>query len=261
MKTTNTNTNINSYNNNSIAQETLKQVILAAAKKSKPSAKQIAKDQRECDEHEKIYGYKIKTLYPLWDWYQKLMDNLEISEEFHAGHGNSGIDIVESMFRLAELDDNCRFCSIYNHEEHYNECIKLITNAGLKAEFDNWRAQRQVYDCNGQPVRVEDIIRFPHITEVCGKPVENGFEARVNMTKTGLVWIAYPENAWFGSNGEEAAHLHLPGVPLTAELAKTAEVIIRREEGFVRHPDHGDFMFPRIHEPSSKEHQIFVKKS
>lgn len=261
MKTTNTINNTNIRNINRTAQETLKKVILTAAKKSKPSAKQIAKDQKECEAETNRYGYKVTISYLLWDWYQKLMDNLGISEEYYTGHGNSEIDIVESMFRLAEFEENCCFRSIYNHDERYDECIKLITDAGLKAEFDNWRTQRQVCDCNGQPVRVGDIIRFPNITEVCGKPVENGYEARVDLTNTGLVWIAYPENAWFGFNGEKTEHLHLPGVPLTAELVKSAEVIIKREEGFVRHPDHGDFMFPRVHAPSSKEYQIFVKKS
>lgn len=258
MKTTNT---INNTNNiNSIAQENLKKVILAAAKKSEPSAKQIAKDQKKYEAVIKLSDWKT-MIYPLWTWYKKLMDNLEISKEYYTGHENSEIDIVESMFRLTEFEENCQFHSIHNHDNRYKECIKLLTDAGLKAEFDVWREQSQLRDGNGQPVRVGDIIRFPNITEVCGKPVENGYEARVDLTAEGITWIAYPENAWFGFNGEKTEHLHIPGVPLTVELAKSAEVIIRREEGFIRHPDHGDFMFPRVYPPQSKENQIFVKKS
>lgn len=131
----------------------------------------------------------------------------------------------------------------------------------IKAAFDTWRERRQIHDCNGQPVRVGDIIRFPAIREVCGSPIENGYEASVNLTDEGLVWIAYPENAWVGLGWETTEHLHIPGVPLTAELAKCAEVIIKREQGFIRHPDHGDFMFPRIIVPNDITPEIFIKKS
>lgn len=260
MKTTNTINNTNNHNLNRVAEENLKKAIFAAAKESEPSPEQIAEDKKWCEEGAKL-GRKRTVEYSERDWYKKLMENLEIAEEYNIGSGDSKIDIVESIFRLAEFEENCLFYSIYNHDERYDECIKVITDAGLKAEFDVWREQRQIRDCNGQPVRVGDIIRFPAIREVCGSPIENGYEAEVEMTDEGDVWIAYPENAWVGYDGEATEHLHIPGVPFTAELAKSAEVIIKREEGFIRHPDHGDFMFPRIHVPDSQGYQIFAKKT
>ena len=261
MKTTNTINTTNIRTINRIAEENLKMVILAAAKKSEPSAKQLAKDQKKCELETKRSGWKTTMTYPLWDWYKKLMNDLEITEEYYTGHGSSEINIVESIFRLAEVEENLLSDGIKRYDSRYKECIKLISDAGLRDEFYAWKLERQVYDRNGQIVRVGDIIRFPNITEVCGKPVKNGYETKVEMTDEGLVWIAHPENAWFGFNGEQAEHLHIPGVPFTAEFAKEAEVIIRWEEGFIRHPDHGDFMFPRIHVPGAEGYEIFVKKS
>ena len=200
------NTNVNNTNNRNIteaAQENLKKVILDAAKKSEPSAKQIARDQKKCETEFKRTGCKTVQTYPLWNWYKKLMENLEISEEYYTGHGNSEIDIVESIFRLAEHEE--KFLpgwgsyTRYYHDDvldtylpqgsYYDECMKLIADAGLESEFNAWYAERQLYDCNGEAVRVRDIIRFPNITEVCGKPVENGYETIVTVTKNGLVWI------------------------------------------------------------------------
>lgn len=274
MKTTNTINNTNIRNINCIAEENLKKAIFAAAKASEPSAEQIAKDKKWCEEGAK-HGRKRTVEYCDRDWYKKLMESLEISEEYRTGRGHSEIDIVESIFRLTEHEEKFSFGSYrsrrryYNEEKDrcdiqdnfYDECMKLITDAGLASEYNAWLAERQVHDRNGQVIRIGDIIRFPDITEVCGSPVENGFESRVDMTDNGLVWIAYPEKAWFGYNGEPSEHLHIPAVPLTAELAKSAEVIIKREEGFVRHPHLGDFILPRIHVPASEKPQIFVKKA
>lgn len=261
MKATNTINNTNNHHINRVAEENLKMVILAAAKKSEPSAKQLAKDQKKCELETKRSGWKTTMTYPLWDWYKKLMNDLEITEEYYTGHGSSEINIVESIFRLAEVEENLLSDGFKRYDSRYKECIKLISDAGLRDEFYAWKLERQVYDRNGQIVRVGDIIRFPDITEVCGSPVKNGYEAKVEMTDEGLVWIAYPENAWVGFGRDTTEHLHIPGVPFTAELAKAAEVVIRWEEGFIRHPYHGDFMFPRVHVPGSGEYQIFVKKA
>lgn len=258
MKTTNTTNTINTTNIRTIsriAEENLKKAIFAAAKDSEPTPEQIAKDKKWCEEGAKL-GSKRYVKYSERDWYKKLMENLEIAEEYNTGSGNSKIDIVESVFRLAEFEEDCLFCKLWNHENFHNECMKLIANAGLGTEYDAWKKERQVYDRNGRVIRVGDIIRFPDITAVCGRPVENGFEAEVEITSDGVAWIAYPQNAYI-----EDEHLRIPGVLFTAELAACAEVIIRREEGFIRHPYCGDFIFPRILEPGEQGYQIFVKKS
>ena len=260
MKTTNTINTTNTRTINRIAEENLKKAIFAAAKESEPTHEQIAKDKKWCEEGAKL-GSKRSVKYSERDWYKKLMENLEIAEEYNTGSGDSMIDIVESFFRLTEAEENLLGDVFKKYDSHYDECIKVIVHAGLKAAFDTWRERRQIHDCNGQPVRVGDIIRFPAIREVCGSPIENGYEASVNLTDEGLVWIAYPENAWVGLGWETTEHLHIPGVPLTAELAKCAEVIIKREQGFIRHPDHGDFMFPRIIVPNDITPEIFIKKS
>jgi hypothetical protein len=272
MKTTNSTNYIGSD-----AQERLKNIILASAKESEPSAEQIAREQKESEESMKKGGARRVFLHNTWNGYKKLMDNLGISDEYYTWNVSSviDIDIVESIFPLAEHEEKFLFgfhrsqrkyynedIGIYlDQENFYDECIRLITDAGLISEYNAWLAERQVHDRNGQVIRVGDIIRFPEITEVCGRPVENGYEASVTVTNNGLVWIGYPENASFAYNGEQSEHLHIPGVPLTAELAACAEVVIKREEGFVRHPHHGDFILPRIHEPASEKPQIFVKKS
>lgn len=278
MKTTN-NTNYIS----SDAQEKLKNIILASAKESEPSAEQIAQEQKETEEAKKSGRSWRVYLHDTWKWYKNLMDNLGISDEYYTGNVPPAIDIdiVESLFRLAEHEEKFLFGFHRSQRKYYNEdigtyldqrnfydeCIRLITDAGLLSEYNAWLAERQVHDRNGQVIRVGDIIRFPEITEVCGRPVENGYEAEVSVTNDGLVWIGYTENAWFGYDGEPgydgkpAKHLHIPGVPLTAKLAACSEVVIKREEGFVRHPYHGDFYLPRVHVPASEEPQIFVKKS
>lgn len=259
METTNTiTTNIRIINR--IAEENLKKAIFAAAKESEPTPEQIAKDKKWCEEGAK-HRSKRTVEYSERDWYKKLMENLEIAEEYNTGSGDSRVDIVESIFRLTKAEENLLGDGFRKYDSRYEECVKLIDNAGLKADFDAWREQRQVRDCNGQPVRVGDIIRFPAIREVYGSPIENGYEAKVELTDEGLVWIAYPENAWVGFGWETTEHLHIPGVPFTAELAKYAEVIIKREQGFIRHPDHGDFMFPRVIVPDAEAPEIFVKKS
>ena len=101
MKATNTINNTNNHHINRVAEENLKMVILAAAKKSEPSAKQLAKDQKKCELETKRSGWKTTMTYPLWDWYKKLMNDLEITEEYYTGRGSSEINIVESIFRLA----------------------------------------------------------------------------------------------------------------------------------------------------------------
>lgn len=246
--------NTNTINNE--MQEKLKFAILVAARMREPSAEQLAKEQKECEEYAKRNegGQRIIT-HPIWEWYKNLMDNLEISEEYYTGKGVSSIDIVESFFRFAEFEENNCYGVTFGPKSYPEECTKLIAAAGLDNEFAVWKAERQVYDRNGQVVRVGDIIRFPNITEIFGHSIENGYEAKIHLTKEGLVWIGHPENAWL----DDDEHLHLPGIPLTAEHAKCAEVVIAREEGFVRHPHRGDFVLPRLHVPGSGNYEMYVK--
>jgi hypothetical protein len=130
---------------------------------------------------------------------------------------------------------------------------------GLLLTATNTVAQAAAIHCTS-PVATAALGRSLMGTAMLGAMLK-GDEASVTVTNNGLVWIGYPENASFAYNGEQSEHLHIPGVPLTAELAACAEVVIKREEGFVRHPHHGDFILPRIHEPASEKPQIFVKKS
>lgn len=269
MKTTNTINTTNIRNINRVAEENLKQAIFAAAKESEPSAKQIARDQKRCAEREMRTGGKCFVTYHTWNWYKNLMDNLAVSEEYYTGNGTSEIDIVESVFRLAEHEEKFTFGTHRNQRKYYDEgvetylsqhnyydeCIKLIVDAGLESEYNAWKAERQVSDCWGRVIRVGDIIRFPNITEICGQPIVDGFETKVTVDVGGNVLIAYPVNPWV-----EDGVLHVQGIPFTAELANRAEIIIRREEGFVRHPYDG-FRLTCIEMPDIEDVEIFVKKS
>lgn len=266
-------------NNNTInneTQEKLKNAILVAARMSEPSAEQLAKERKECEEYAKLTGGMGKKIFRhgRWNWYKKLMDDLKISEEYYTGKGTTEFDIVESIFRLTEHEEKFTFgwcrsqrrCYDENEgryvtqDNFYDECMKLITDTGLESEFNAWKEERQLYDCNGQVIRVGDTIRFPDITEFCGILVENGYETKVYVTNEGLVWIGYPHKAWIScENGHEI--LRIPGIPLTAEISNRAEVIFKREEGFVRYQILGNFAHPHVHMPASDEAEIFVKKS
>lgn len=256
MKTTNTINNTNIRNINRIAEANIKKAIFVAAKENEPSAKQIARDQKRCAEREKRIGGKCFVTYHTWNWYQELMNNLRITNEYRTGKGRTRIDIVESIFRLTEAQENLLGDAFKKRDSRYDDCIRLIDSAGLRNEFEAWRLARQVHDRNGQMIRVGDIIRFSNITEVCGRPVENGFESKVTLDFEGNVLIAYPVNPWV-----ENDVLHVQAILISAEIAKHADVIIRREEGFVRHAYNGDFRLTCIEMPDLEAPEIFVKKS
>ena len=255
MKTTNTINNTNIRNINRIAEANLKQAIFAAAKENEPSAKQIARDQKRCAELDKRNGGKHSVIYRTWNWYKKLMENLRITNEYKTGKGRSRINIVESIFRLTEQEENYLYVNRGRHDNYHEECMKLIAAADLETEYSDWKLARQVYDRSEHVIRVGDIIRFPDITEVCGRIIENGYESKVDIDYGGNVLIAYPVNPWI-----EDGVLHVQGIPFTAELANRAEIIIRREEGFIRHPYDG-FRLTCIEMPTIEDVEIFVKKS
>ena len=125
MKTTNTINNTNIRNINRIAEANLKKAIFAAAKEREPSAKQIAKDQKRCAELDKRNGGKHSVIYRTWDWYKKLMENLRITNEYKTGKGRTRIDIVESIFRLTEAQEN-----LLGTEERRKEFAMYLRNNG-----------------------------------------------------------------------------------------------------------------------------------